>query len=146
MNSDMQQMVAWYRAEIERLQSRSNDLAFTNAMQRTAIVEEVARYVSCHERDGLVQSQPLLRHLSEMSNGLLLTAHRPAATQPPQRAKRDREARTDPPPPPVVASSSPPHSSLVGKRCRDSQVDVDPENEFSHESQHFHMAQPVPRY
>ena len=144
MNSEMQQMVAWYRAEIERLQSRSNDLAFTNAMQRTAIVEEVARYVSCHERDGLVQSQPLLRHLSEMSNGLLLTAHRPAATQPPQRAKRDREARGfDQPPIPSPVRSSP---SSVGKRCRDSQVDVDPENEFSHESQHFHMAQPVPRY
>ena len=143
MNSEMQQMVAWYRAEIERLQSRSNDLAFTNAMQRTVIVEEVARYVSCHERDGLVQSQPLLRHLSEMGNGLLLTAHRPAATQPPQRAKRDREARGfEPPPPPTPVAGR----STPGKRCRDSQVDADPESEYGHESQHFHMTQPAPRY
>jgi len=159
MNQETQQMIAWYRAEIERLQTRSNELAFANTMQRTAIMEEIARYVNSNERDGLIQTYPLLRHLREVSSGLALTGGPTMGTArsvgTPLRLKRERESYASEgqggPQPPhtpqqrVATASQQPTQVARAKRCRDSVVEMDnAENEYSHESEHFHMPQPTP--
>eukprot|EP00760_Papus_ankaliazontas_P023685 PhM_4_TR2080/c2_g1_i1/m.72210 len=117
-NSALSEQLQWYRQELETLQRKHNDLAFNSAMHRNVLIEEIARYVACNQSSsGLLQAQPLLRYLTDLSNGLVgnpttMSASASMSTPSRLRPKRERSGGNltlDSPPPArlCVDSSNP---------------------------------------